>query len=99
MYLQVQASTCAYHQVPTGSTEYQKYLQMFTSGDESLELPHNSLFCTFPVTDDDAYTGCLHSQCIASGKEEVVEVEGVEGVEEVEEVEEVDEVEEVEMEK
>ena len=62
---------------------------MFTSGDESLELPHNSLFRTFPVTDDDAYTGCLHSQCNASGKEEV-KVEGVEGVEEVEEVEEVE---------
>ena len=71
---------------------------MFTSGDESLELPHNSLFCTFPVTDDDAYTGCLHSQCNASGKEEV-KVEGVVGMEEVEEVEEVEGVEEVEVEK
>ena len=28
------------------------------------------MFRTFPVTDDDAYTGCLHSQCNATGKEE-----------------------------
>ena len=39
---------------------FQKYLQVYTSAHESLELPHNSLFHTFPVTDDDAYT-CTHS--------------------------------------
>ena len=62
----------------------QKYLEVFTSGYESLELPHNSLFRTFPVTDDDAYTGCLHSQCNASGKEGEEEAEEEGGMEEVE---------------